>query len=109
MQNKTARSWCFTSYANDLDIDTTKIKYGIAQREVCPTTNREHWQGYFSANNAIRFKAAKAIVRDNSAHVEPAKGTADQNYVYCTKLDSRKPDTQPWEFGSREALGQGKR
>lgn len=104
----TSRAWTFTSYSTDINPDREKLKYLVYQREICPTTAREHWQGYFIALNAIRLKQAKRIVGCDSAHLETAKGTAQQNRTYCTKEESRKPNTEPIEFGTCPQ-GQGAR
>lgn len=108
-QNKTARSWTFTSFADNINIDPSKVKYAIYQREVCPETGREHWQGYFTAHGAVRLTGAKAIIGDNTAHMEIAKGNAEQNHKYCTKDECRKEGTMPTEIGTLAKMGQGKR
>lgn len=107
--NSTARNWCFTIHSDNVDLDKDQVKYAVYQREVCPTTKKEHWQGFFVATAPIRFKKAKSILRDPTAHVEKCKGTAEQNIAYCTKEDSRKEGTDPVEIGSRASIGQGKR
>lgn len=105
----TARNWCFTSFKDAVALDEECVKYAVYQREIAPDTKKEHWQGFFVANNPIRFKKAKSIVKDETAHVEQCKGTPDQNIAYCTKEESRKPGTEPIEIGDRSKIGQGKR
>lgn len=109
--NKTARRFTFTSYVNTDVItgDRSHIKYAIWQREVCPTTQREHWQGYIHVKTPCRYSKIQEILGDPVAHVEIAGGTPEQNHTYCTKADSRKPGTQPIEIGTLAATGQGKR
>lgn len=109
MQNKTARSWTFTSFADNIEPKAEAIKYAIYQREVAPETGREHWQGYMTLKSSVRMPAAKKIVGDDAAHMEIAKGNLDQNYAYCTKSESRKDGTEPIEIGQRSNMGQGKR
>lgn len=104
----TSRAWTFTSYKEDINLLQEKIKYAVYQREICPTTGREHWQGYFQAKSPIRFKSAKAIVNDDSAHVEKAVASPEKNREYCTKEDCRKPGTMPVEIGEMPK-GQGHR
>lgn len=38
----------------------TRVRYFIAQEEVCPTTQRLHLQGYMEWTNPIRMSAVKA-------------------------------------------------
>lgn len=109
MQNKTARSWTFTSFAAEINIDRNAVKYAIYQREVAPDTGREHWQGYVILNNPQRMTAVKGVIGDPTAHLEIAKGNPEQNHKYCTKEESRKEGTEPVEIGQLVKLGQGKR
>lgn len=82
----TSRKWCFTIFIDDVtDLDDSmakikleKVKYLVCQPEVAPSTGKLHIQGFFLANDAIRFKAAKDIIGDDKAHVEMAKGTPEQ-------------------------------
>lgn len=105
--NKRARSdntgsyskyWCFTSYRTDPPPHEGS-SYIVYQREVCPETKREHWQGYVEFSKKKRFNAVKLFLEDNAAHLELRKGTAEQCRTYCTKLDSRKLGEQPHEYG----------
>lgn len=107
--NKTARSWTFTSWIEHQPFaaGTDGIKYYVYQREIAPDTQREHWQGYVTFTQAKRMPAVKTAIGDNTAHVEIAKGNAQQNYAYCTKVDSRKPNTGFYEHGELAKLGQG--
>lgn len=45
-----------------------------------------HLQGYFEANSAKSFTAWKTAI-SHRAHLEPARGSAWDNFVYCTKED----------------------
>jgi len=82
------RSFCFTSY--DLseeaiallnDLPATYLIYG---KELCPSTFREHLQGYMYFANKKAFKAVLKLLPKGS-HLEATKGTAVQNIVYCKK------------------------
>lgn len=106
----TARSWTFTSFANDIFPNGfDDVKYCVYQREITPTTGQEHWQGYIVYKSPCRMSKIKTILGDNAAHLEIAKGNAQQNHAYCTKQESRKPGTEPVEHGELPKLGQGKR
>lgn len=81
-----ARAWCFTSY--DLEIQPLKeedLKYLIRGKEVCPTTGRDHIQGYVVFKNAKSMSAVKKWFKEPAMHLERAKGSPKQNYEYCSK------------------------
>lgn len=44
-----------------------------------------------------------------SAHYELAKGTAQENFAYCTKEESRVAGTEPFHYGQFHEPDQGKR
>jgi len=95
-------SWCFTAY-EELKLAEDEIAYLVCQVEICPTTKKEHIQGYVRFKRSQRMSGAKRILGLKSVHVTPANGTEDENYAYCTKADSRKdPDAEPFEFGTRK-------
>ena len=104
--------WCFTSYVghdilpSEITDDITYLTY---QREICPETHREHWQGYLELATRQRLQGAKRVLRDPAAHLEPRKGTALQAAEYAQKEESRKPGSDPIELGSRSTVTQGQR
>lgn len=80
------------------------VTFICGQQEVAPTTGRVHWQLYmeFSAQ-----KNTRTIQKWLPAcHVEPAKGTQQQNIAYVSKLDTAVPGTY---FQTGEPKHQGKR
>lgn len=82
-----------------------RIRYVVMQLEECPTTQRNHLQGYFEIN---RGNVTLAMVKEvfPGAHVEKARGTRAQAREYCMKEDTRLDG--PWEYGTF-ASTQGKR
>lgn len=84
------RRWAFTwnNYPDNaierlqhwLAVKATKAVVG---KEIGGETQTAHLQGYFEAKNPLDFNALKAF--DNAVHWEKAIGSAEQNYVYCTK------------------------
>ena len=66
-----------------------------------------HLQGYVAFTKKIRMSGVKKALKDNTAHVEPAKGSPAQNKAYCSKLDETHL-LGPWEWGTLPA-GQGHR
>jgi len=86
---KRSRGWCFTvsNYTED-DIVTVKAlthasAYVIAGYEVAPKTGTPHLQGYVYYDSARSFDSMRK--RLPRAHLEPARGTGEQNKKYCSK------------------------
>lgn len=91
------RRWCFTlnnPSSNELSLPDS-VKYAIWSRER-GANGTEHLQGYIRSN-PISFKTAKAIFA-GQAHVEPAKGSEQQNIDYCSKPESHIGG--PWSIGT---------
>jgi hypothetical protein len=108
-----SRGWTFTVFGYTEEIfspiinnivSELKADYCVYQLEKCPETKRLHFQGYihFPANRT--FKTLKTKF-PNGAHLEKARGSPEENRVYCTKADSRAGE--PVEYG--ECPKQGKR
>lgn len=113
LQMSRARAWCFTinNIADDFTpeglhhaLEAVKCRYLVFQKELSPTTKKEHIQGYVSFSGVVRFNAIQKVLP--GAHLEVAKGSALQNKAYCTKEDSRL--FGPWEFGDAPQPGKRK-
>lgn len=77
-------------------------RYLVWGREVCPTTGRQHLQGYVVWTSRRRFSAVRTQLAP--AHVQAARGSSVQNRDYCTK------DEDFVEIGTvPDDVGQGKR
>jgi hypothetical protein len=90
MEHSKHRSYCFTlnNYTTEdeqriQDIDAKYLVYG---REVAPTTQTQHIQGYIQFHNPRSFNSTKKSL-GKAAHLEQAKGNAEQNRRYCIKQD----------------------
>lgn len=110
-QGSYCRGWCLTSYQDEdlkdlFGANMDDVKYMVYQREICPDTKKEHWQGYVEFIKPKRLSALKKIL--STAHWEPRKGSRDQARAYCMKDDSRKEGASTFEIGSF-ATNQGKR
>lgn len=99
MSQKRNRAWCFTSFDMNREpcyISELKgLRYLVYGLEICPKTEKEHWQGYLVlGDNAKTLSAMKKWLQDPAIHLEAAMGTAEQNRTYCTK------DKKYKEFGA---------
>lgn len=56
------------------------VCYGV---ETAPTTGQKHHQGYVQYKSQIYFKKAKELMP--GVHLEPAKGSPQENHDYCKK------------------------
>lgn len=83
-----SRGWCFTlpNYTDDeiKILDALECDYMVYGREVAPTTQTPHLQGYIYFKNARQFSAMKKCLPER-AHLEAAKGSPQQNDTYCSK------------------------
>lgn len=91
--------WNLTSYAVNPPVLHERMQCLVYQQERCPTTQRLHWQGCFkviSTNGGIGLSVARKLAPD--CNLIGARGSWDQCYTYCTKLDSRV--SPPVVFGT---------
>jgi len=107
-----AKYWCFTSFnmAAMPHWDAEHMQYLVFQKEKCPKTGKLHFQGYVQFIKRVRMSRAKILLKQPTAHMEVAKGSAQENIDYCTKEDSRVDG--PWIKGEPvlyERSGQGAR
>lgn len=91
----TGRRWCFTLNnwtQPELDHLTRelsgegpggKVKYAIVGREV-GEGGTPHLQGYINWNQSKKFARVKALL-GGRCHIERARGTDEENQVYCSK------------------------
>ncbi len=97
--------WCFTSYSLVPPVwDDTWLQFLCYQIEVCPTTDRPHFQGYFETSRRRSMKSLKKLLTDPSIHLEAAMGSAAENERYCSKSNTSLPDTFA-SFGVQKAQG----
>lgn len=92
-------NYCFTlhNYTEE-DKDTLKaldLKYLLWGEEKCPTTGREHLQGYLVLKKEKTHSACKKFIGIPTIHVEISRHGIEVNYKYCTK--TRTVDTEPNE------------
>lgn len=80
------RRICFTQFNYTEDsiqalLDEEKFSYVVFGKEVCPTTQRPHLQGYAEFHKKARFSP---IATKHSMTCTIANGSALDNYNYCT-------------------------
>lgn len=107
------RAWCFTSFEADPPLfDVANMDYLVYQREVCPDTGREHWQSFVVFKKRARLARAKRETGCATGHFEVSRAKdLTVAAAYCKKQESRKPGTEPFEFGELPDIrtGQGNR
>lgn len=81
------------------------FRYLVFQKEKCPNTGTEHYQGYIEWTKPIRITHMKAL--NNRMHFFRRKGSAQQAAKYCKKAESRIEG--PWEYGEISYNAQGTR
>lgn len=113
-----ARLHCFTLYHTagfdsdsfDMSVEPAecpiiwpdKAVWGVCQIERCPDTKRFHVQGAVYFSNPVS-PTNLIDTWGSSNHFEKAKGSAQDNFDYCTKSDSRL--FGPWSMGTMPKQG----
>ena len=109
LASKRIRDCCFTGW------DTSREPYFpedkgcyflAANLELCPTTGREHWQGIACFNTVQPAGKVRGMLGQPTAHVGQRTGELSDCIAYCTKLESRKPGTEPVVKGQPRCLKQ---
>lgn len=93
----------------DLPSVDGRVTYLTGQLEMCPETQRLHYQAYWRVKNPLGLQAWVALVADSipgtkPAHVVFPNGTPDQCIAYVTKDDTRV-GIEPHEWGERPEQG----
>lgn len=70
-------------------------QYLIYQKEICPKTQRLHYQGYVVFKNHKRLATLKRM--NPKAHFEKREATHTEAKTYCEKSDTHVEG--PWTFG----------
>nr|WAE42789.1 MAG: replication associated protein [Cressdnaviricota sp.] len=104
----------FTSYEEAKPQFNDKIEWLCYQRESCPETGKDHWQGGFKLKIRSTFKQALQVLGWDRpkgqclTRIVQMFGTAEQVRTYCSKIKSAHPDTFE-EFGTMPKARQGRR
>lgn len=93
-QMSRAKHWCFTSFDEaEPKFNDSLYEYLVYGREICPRTERPHWQAYVAFKNRVRLPVLRANLGEKN-HYEPMRGTSKEASDYCKK------DGQFTEWGS---------
>lgn len=106
MSNYCSRSYCFTAFTEP-NPNLDEIRYIIYQKELCPKTNKIHYQGYVEFSTPIRLKRCQKILGADNCHLEKRKGTREEARLYCMKENTQVD--KPFEAGNWDLGGQGTR
>lgn len=79
------RHWCFTSYEIDIKPDLKLINYIVYGLEICPSSGREHQQGYVEFSQAVTMENAQKKIGNPTCSVFLRQGTQEQASGYCKK------------------------
>lgn len=91
----------FTSYKDEEPTwNEVRMRYLVYQRELCPTTDREHWQGYVEFKRNIRTEVGQKLLGDAECHIEKRKAkTGEAAAKYCKKSETSIAVGNYHEFG----------
>lgn len=83
------RNWCFTEYNMNFDWETVyrsneNIRYICVGKEVCPTTQRPHLQGWVQLEKPRRLSTMKKEI-NKECHWAGCRGDEFSNEKYCKK------------------------
>jgi len=95
--HKQARRWCFTwnNYEEEdilvlQESYPKRFSYCCFGKEVAPTTNMQHLQGYVEFDRPVSMKQVKEALDPGSGkaskvHIDKCIGSQEQNIKYCSK------------------------
>jgi len=101
--DKTSR-WAFTAFEEEWplfkNMNEVIAEWGW-QTEVCPKTQKPHYQGYLRTKRQVRFAQLKKILP--GVHIESAKNW-DALVNYCKKTDSAQEGSQVHQVSTTKAM-----
>lgn len=96
-----ARAYLFTSYeekARPPPFNIEIVRYICYSPEICPSTNRHHWQGYIYLKNQMSISALQKYYQQNNgwqfSYLKIPDGTFEENRIYCGYDDYKKKDKE---------------
>lgn len=85
-------NWMFTAW-NEPNPMKDEISFMVYQKEKCPTTGKEHYQGYVEFKKKVTLRKIKTIFRDDTIHFDVRRGSQENAINYCSKEKSRIGET----------------
>jgi len=84
-------------------VDRNQMSYVIYGREIAPTTQSTHLQGYLELPKKLTLRRVKAMFLEmkEKPHLEIAKGSQKQNQDYCSKDGDWEEYGTPMQQGKR--------
>lgn len=89
-RERKARSWVFTlnNYTPEdcqrIEELSKNVKFIVVGKEIAPKTGTPHLQGYVTFTSPRTLRSVKRAIGE-SAHLEPARGSAADSIKYCSK------------------------
>lgn len=106
----TSRCFLGTHYVMDEDWKTVwgnvqkDVVCLMGQREICPTTSRDHWQVFIKFKQPCRITGALKTLGIKMSLTRQTHGSEDFMAAYVQKLDTSVPDTF-FKFGTTVKQG----
>lgn len=105
MSSNACYNWCFTCWANPPAWLPDHMTYLICGTEICPETQRQHYQCYVHLKKKLRFSRVKNLLALPDAHIELCKGSPESNIAYCNKDGNFfEHGVKPLDKGARSDL-----
>lgn len=107
-------AWCFTDFElsdwEEIFEKSEDMTYICFQKEICPRTQKPHYQGYIQWKPKIRKRLSGMKKVHPTAHWEVCRGSDLDNHKYCSKSETSIEGSFQ-EFGERRTTkgSRGKR
>ncbi len=113
------RNWMFTHFYEVAGEETQPPAWGASrafessdwilflcgQDEICPETQRRHFQGYVHGRSALGIRSVQEQLGLPNIHLEVRRGRHEEALDYCTKIESRAPGADPVILGDPPRQG----
>ena len=90
---------CYSALGRPPKWNKDEMWYLVYQREICPTTGREHWQGFVQFMARMTYKQGMFYLACGHVSMYARKGTPAQCRKYCSKDETRMIGTSWVEQG----------
>lgn len=86
MARQQSRRWSATFFSEEPpEWDPSWMSYLLAAQEICPETQRLHWQTYLETSRRLTLAGLKAKPGWETCHLEISRGSSTANQDYCLK------------------------